>query len=25
VYRVTEPFHKSGATAQRTRVSEVTA
>lgn len=25
VYRVTEPFHKTGATAQRTRVSEVTA
>ena len=25
VYRVTEPFHKTGATAQRTRVEEVTA
>lgn len=25
VYRVTDPFHKTGATAQRTRVSEVTA
>lgn len=25
VYRVTEPFHKTGATAQRTRVSEVVA
>lgn len=25
VYRVTEPFHKTGATAQRTRVEEVVA
>jgi len=25
VFRVTEPFHKTGATAQRTRVEEVTA
>lgn len=25
VYRVDEPFHKSGATAQRTRVKQVTA
>jgi hypothetical protein len=25
VYRVTDQFHKTGATAQRTRVSEVTA
>lgn len=25
VYRVTDPFHKSGATAQRTRVEELTA
>ncbi|MFC8037826.1 DUF6093 family protein [Paenarthrobacter sp. NPDC057355] len=25
VFRVTEPFHKSGATAQRTRVEEVSA
>ena len=24
VYRVTDPFHKTGATAQRTRVEEVT-